>query len=343
MNKSRFYCLVFVDYELFQNIFIFVTNKKMNLLYITKNVEKYINYHSVFKPHEPGDKMIPPEFDYHAPTSVTEAIHLLSELGDDAKILAGGHSLLPMMKLRFAEPAHLIDLNRIPQLRGIKEEGGLIKIGAMTVENEILHSDLLKEKVALLPDAVRWIADPQVRNRGTIGGDIAHGDPANDHPAIAMALDATFLLQGPQGVRSVKAVDFFQGTYMTDMAANEILTEIHIAPLPQNTGCAYIKLKRKTGDWATAAAAVVLQMSQGKVTKVSIGLTNVADTAIRATQAEQLLIGKELTDEVLSQVAAAVSAVCHPADDLRGDAEYKTAMAGEMTKRALLAASAKIS
>ena len=287
--------------------------------------------------------MIPPEFDYHAPTSVSEAITLLNDLGEDAKILAGGHSLLPMMKLRFAEPAHLVDLNRIPQLKGIREEAGLIKIGAMTIENDILDSDLLKEKASLLPKAVQWIADPQVRNRGTIGGDIAHGDPANDHPAIAMALDATFVLQGPQGERKVKAVDFFQGTYMTDMASNEILTEIQFVPLAKNTGCAYEKLKRKTGDWATAAAAVVLQMSQGKVSMVRIGLTNVADTALRATKAEELLIGKELNAETLSQVAAAVTEICNPAEDLRGDAEYKTAMAGEMTKRALLDAASQIS
>ena len=287
--------------------------------------------------------MIPPEFDYHAPTSVSEAITLLNDLGEDAKILAGGHSLLPMMKLRFAEPAHLVDLNRIPQLKGIREEAGLIKIGAMTIENDILDSDLLKEKASLLPKAVQWIADPQVRNRGTIGGDIAHGDPANDHPAIAMALDATFVLHGPQGERKVKAVDFFQGTYMTDMASNEILTEIQFVPLAKNTGCAYEKLKRKTGDWATAAAAVVLQMSQGKVSMVRIGLTNVADTALRATKAEELLIGKELNAETLSLVAAAVTEICNPAEDLRGDAEYKTAMAGEMTKRALLDAASQIS
>lgn len=286
--------------------------------------------------------MIPPDFDYHAPTTVNDAVRLLDELGDDAKLLAGGHSLLPMMKLRFAEPAHLIDLNRIPQLRGIREEGGLIKIGAMTVESEVLNSPLLKDKVPLLPMAVAWIADPQVRNRGTIGGDIAHGDPANDHPAIAMALDATFVLQGPQGERTVQAVNFFQGTYMTDMAANEILTEIQVAPLAKNTGCAYVKLKRKTGDWATAAAAVVLQMSGGKVSMVRIGLTNVADTALRATDAENLLMGKELTEQTLNDVAAAVRNICNPAEDLRGDPEYKTMMAGEMTKRALVQAASQI-
>lgn len=286
--------------------------------------------------------MIPPEFEYHAPTTLNDAVALLNELGDEAKLLAGGHSLLPMMKMRFAEPPHLIDLNRIEQLRGIKESGGVITIGAMTVENEILNSALLKEKACLLPKAVKMIADPQVRNRGTIGGDIAHGDPANDHPAIMMAMDATFVVTGPDGQRSVKAVDFFHGTYMTDLAENEILTEIQIQALTPNTGTAYNKLKRKTGDWATAAAAVVMQMDGDKVSMVRIGLTNVADTAIRAYDAEKLLIGKALSAETLSQVAEAVTAICNPAEDLRGDAEYKTAMAGEMTKRALLDAASQL-
>ena len=287
--------------------------------------------------------MIPPEFEYHAPTTLNDAVALLSQLGDDAKVLAGGHSLLPMMKMRFAEPAHLIDLNKIEQLRGIREEGGLIKIGAMTVENDILDSTLLGQKASLLPKAVKLIADPQVRNRGTIGGDIAHGDPANDHPAIMKAMDATFVLAGPDGERSVKAVDFFHGTYMTDLAENEILAEIQMAPLPAGTGTAYVKLKRKTGDWATAAAAVVLQMDGDTVSMVRIGLTNVADTAIRAYDAEKLLVGKTLSAETLSEMAAAVTAICNPAEDLRGDAEYKTAMAGEMAKRALLDAAADIS
>jgi carbon-monoxide dehydrogenase medium subunit len=286
--------------------------------------------------------MIPPEFEYHAPTTLSDAVALLNELGDDAKVLAGGHSLLPMMKMRFAEPAHLVDLNKIEQLRGIREEDGVIKIGAMTVENDILDSTLLNEKASLLPKAVKLIADPQVRNRGTIGGDIAHGDPANDHPAIMKAMDATFVIAGPNGERSVKAVDFFHGTYMTDMAENEILAEIHLEPLPANTGTSYVKLKRKTGDWATAAAAVVLQMDGDKVGMIRIGLTNVADTALRATEAEALLTGQPLTPEVLAKVVDAVTAICNPAEDLRGDAEYKIAMAGEMTKRAILQAAADI-
>lgn len=284
--------------------------------------------------------MIPPGFDYHAPRSVAEAISLLGSL-PDAKLLAGGHSLLPMMKLRFAQPANLIDLNRIAALRGIREEGGAIVIGAMTVENELIGSALLQAKLPLLPEAAKLIADPQVRNRGTIGGDIAHGDPGNDHPAIAIALDASFTLQGAKGSRQVKAENFFQGTYMTDMAEDEILTEIRIAPFAAKTGYAYEKLKRKTGDWATAAAAVVLRLDGGKVSHVRIALTNVAPMALRAAEAEAALLGQPLTATTIAAAAAKACAVCDPAEDLRGDREYKTAMAGQMVKRAITRAAAR--
>ena len=279
--------------------------------------------------------MIPPGFDYHAPRSVADAIQLLGQLGGDAKLLAGGHSLLPMMKLRFAQPAHLIDLNRIDALRGIREEGATIVIGAMTVENELIASTLLQTRLPLLPEAAKQIADPQVRNRGTIGGDIAHGDPGNDHPAIAMALDATLVLEGPKGKRSVKADGFFHGTYMTDMAEDEILTEIRIPAFAPKTGYAYEKLKRKTGDWATAAAAVVLRMDGGKVSYVRIALTNVAPTALRATDAEAALLGQPLTEATIAIAAAKAMAITDPAEDLRGDRDYKTAMAGQMVQRAL--------
>jgi carbon-monoxide dehydrogenase medium subunit len=282
--------------------------------------------------------VIPPPFEYHAPHSVGDALALLSTLGEDAKLLAGGHSLLPMMKLRFAQPSALIDLNRIPELRGIREERGLIRIGAMTTENELIASKMLQDRVPLLPEAAHVIADPQVRNRGTIGGDIAHGDPANDHPALAMALDATFVLQGPNGERRVKAVDFFLGPYMTALAADEILTAILVAPFAPGTGWAYQKLKRKTGDWATAGAAIVLRMQSGVVAEIRIGLTNVAPTALRARDAEHALSGQPLTDAVLDRAAEAIRQVCDPAEDLRGDAEYKTAMAAEMTRRAIRAA-----
>jgi len=278
--------------------------------------------------------MIPPGFNYHAPSTVADALRLLGEL-EDAKVLAGGHSLLPMMKLRFAEPAHLVDLNRIPALRGIREEDGQIVIGAMTVESALIESSLLQLKVPLLVEAARLIADPQVRNRGTIGGDIAHGDPGNDHPALAIACDASFVLEGPGGRRAVKADAFFFGTYMTALEENEILCEIRIPAFAPHTGYAYEKLKRKTGDWATAGAAVVMRMSQGVVDSVRIGLTNLAPMALRAQAAEQVLIGQPLSEAAIENAVREAVAICDPAEDLRGDRDYKLAMAGEMLRRAL--------
>jgi len=285
--------------------------------------------------------MIPPPFDYHAPASVADALKLLTSLGDEAKLLAGGHSLLPMMKLRFAQPAHLIDLNKIAELQGIREDGGVIVIGAMTRENDLIDSPLLAAKVPLLPEVARQIADPQVRNRGTIGGDIAHGDPANDHPAVAIALDATFVLTGPKGSREVKADAFYHGMYATELAADEILTAIRIKPFAPGTGYAYTKLKRKTGDWATAGAAVVMTMSAGKVASVRIGLTNLGPAALRAREAEAALTGKAPDAAAIAAAAQAAMAICDPAEDLRGNRDYKLAMAGEMLRRALKQAAAR--
>lgn len=285
--------------------------------------------------------MIPGTFDYHAPKTVDEAIRLLGELGDEAKLLAGGHSLLPMMKLRFAQPKHLIDLNRIDQLRGIREQDGTLHIGAMTTENELIASTLLQEKCPLLPEAAHWIADPQVRNCGTIGGDIAHGDPGNDHPAVMMAVDAVFVLRGSGGERQVPAEHFFHGLYYTELAPDELLTEIRIPAVAQGTGSAYAKLKRKTGDFATAAAAVQLQLAGDTCKKINIALTNVAPTALRAKEAESLLTGKPIDDALIEQAAQKAMAVCDPAEDLRGDRDYKIHMAGEMTRRAIRQALAR--
>jgi carbon-monoxide dehydrogenase medium subunit len=286
-------------------------------------------------------QMIPAGFDYHAPRSVAEAIKLLADLGGDAKLLAGGHSLLPMMKLRFAQPAHLVDLNRIDALRGVREEGGTLVIGAMTVENDLIASPVLRAKAPLLPEAAAQIGDPQVRNRGTIGGDIAHGDPGNDHPALAIALDAMLVLEGPKGKRQVKADGFFLGTYMTGMGEDEILTEIRVPAFAPRTGYAYAKLKRKTGDWATAAAAVVLRLDGGKVSHVRIALTNLAPAALRAAGAEAALLGQAVTETSIAAAAKAAMAACDPAEDLRGDRQYKTAMAGHMVKRAIRSAVAR--
>jgi carbon-monoxide dehydrogenase medium subunit len=284
--------------------------------------------------------MIPPVFDYHAPRSVADALRLMGEL-PDAKLLAGGHSLLPMMKLRFAQPANLIDLNRIDSLRGITEEGGTICIGAMTVERNLIDSPLLQARLPLLADAAKMIADPQVRNRGTIGGDIAHGDPGNDHPALSIAIDASFVLEGPKGTRQVMAGAFFHGTYMTDLAEDEILVQIRAPAFAPKTGWAYEKLKRKTGDWATAAAAVVMRLDGGVVSHIRIALTNVAPMALRAADAEAALLGKPLGDAAIDDAAAKAMAICDPAEDLRGDREYKTAMAGQMLRRAIVAAAAR--
>jgi aerobic carbon-monoxide dehydrogenase medium subunit len=279
--------------------------------------------------------MIPGSFEYHAPSSLDEAVKLLSQYADQAKVLAGGHSLLPMMKLRFAEPEHLIDINRISELKGIREDKGTIRIGAMTTENELIASELLKRKCPLIPDAARFIADPQVRNCGTIGGDIAHGDPGNDHPAVMIAVEASFVLRGPKGERVVPADGFFLGTYQTQLEPNEILAEIRVPAVPANTGYAYCKLKRKIGDFATAAAAVQLQLDGRKCKKATIALTNVGPTALKAADAAALLVGVEIDDARIEQAAQKAMAICDPAEDLRGDREYKIHMAGEMTRRAI--------
>lgn len=285
--------------------------------------------------------MIPSTFNYHAPTTLDEAISLLGQFGEEGKVLAGGHSLLPMMKLRFAEPEHLIDLNRIDSLRGIREENGTIHIGAMTTESELIASDLLNKKCPLIPEAAKLIGDPQVRNCGTIGGDIAHGDPGNDHPAIMLVLDASFVLTGPNGTRTVSANGFFIDTYFTQLEEGEILTEIQVPVLSKNTGSAYNKLKRKTGDFATAASAVVIELDGNTCKKINIALTNAAPTAFRATLAEDILTGKEiifgreLDNNLVEQAAQKVIEMCSPAEDPRGDAEYKKHMSAEMTRRSI--------
>lgn len=286
--------------------------------------------------------MIPCPFEYHVPRTLPEAIALLTEHGDAAKLLAGGHSLLPMMKLRFAEPGHLIDLGKLAELKGIAEADNEIRIGAMTTENELIWSELLQTRCPLIVEGARQIADPQVRYRGTLGGDLSHGDPGNDHPALMIALDASFVLLSERGSRVVPADGFFLGTYSTLLEAGEIMTEIRIPVPAAGTGYCYAKLKRKTGDFATAAAAVTLRMTGGSVGDVRIALTNVAQTAIRATDAEQGLRGKPLDQQAIAEAARLAMAACEPVADLRGDVEYKTAMAGEMTRRALSIAYSRV-
>ena len=279
--------------------------------------------------------MIPAAFEYHAPSTIAEATTLLSKLGEDAKVLSGGQSLIPLMKLRLASPAHLVDINAIPGLAGIREADGFLRIGSLTRESDLEESVIVRTRYPLLHDTSKVIADPLVRNLATVGGNLAHGDPANDQPAICIALDATFVLASPKGEREVKADSFFRGTYDIDLKANEILKEIVVAPFAPNTGYAYAKLKRKTGDWATAATAVVLRVEKGSVADVRIALTNVGPAAIRATKAEDALKGKAPNAATIEAAAKAAMAACDPSGDLRGDREYRTAMAGEMTRRAL--------
>ena len=279
--------------------------------------------------------MITAPFDYHLPRSLPEALQLLIDFGDEAKLLAGGHSLLPMMKLRFSEPAHLIDLGKIPELKGVTEVGNEIHIGAMTTEHELLNSALLVKKMPLLVEGVSQIADPQVRYKGTIGGDISHGDPGNDHPALMLALDASFVLRSARGERVVQADGYFLDLYTTQLAPDEILTQIRLPMPAAHSGGSYQKLKRKTGDYATAGAAVQMHTQGGKIDQIRIALTNAAATALRAREAEAALIGKTIDDSSMNQAARLAMSICDPMPDLRGDAAYKTAMCGEMTRRAL--------
>jgi aerobic carbon-monoxide dehydrogenase medium subunit len=279
--------------------------------------------------------VIPGSFAYHRPKSVAEAVGLLADLGEDARALAGGHSLIPMMKLRLATPAHLVDLAGVPDLKGIRADGDDIVIGAMTTQHELSGSELLSSKIPLLRETSLVIADPQVRYVGTLGGNVANGDPGNDMPAVMLCLGATYHVVGKSGERRIAARDFYQGAYFTALEPGEILTAVRI-PLPAaGHGHAYEKLKRKIGDYATAAAAVVLTMSGSTVASCSIGLTNVAETPLWAEGAAKILIGSTLDAATVKQAVAAAEAITSPASDQRGPAHYRTKMAGVMVARAL--------
>ena len=284
--------------------------------------------------------MIPGSFSYHRPASVADAVKLLADLGEDARPLAGGHSLVPMMKLRLATPAHLIDLHGIAALKGISRDGNNLVIGAMTTQHELLVSDDVAKSMPILHEAALLIADPQVRYRGTIGGNVANGDPGNDMPALMMTLGATYRLEGPGGSRDVAAADFYQGAYFTALEPGEILTSVSVPVPAAGHGYAYEKLKRKVGDYATAAAAVVLTMSGGKVATCAIGLTNVHETPLLAADAAKAVIGTSLDAATLKKAAAAAAAIMAPAADARGPVEYRKHVGGIMVTRALQRAAA---
>ncbi|MBV9562280.1 MAG: xanthine dehydrogenase family protein subunit M [Bradyrhizobium sp.] len=285
--------------------------------------------------------MIPGAFEYHRPATVADAVKLLADLGDEARPLAGGHSLVPMMKLRLATPAHLVDLHGVAGLKGIRRDGNVIVIGAMTTQHELLASEDISAALPILHETALLIADPQVRYRGTIGGNVANGDPGNDMPALMMTLGASYRLEGPSGARDVAADEFYQGAYFTALEPGELLTAITVPIPPPGHGYAYEKLKRKVGDYATAAAAVVLTTAGGKVATCAIGLTNLHETPLVAADAAKAVIGTTLDAASLKKAAAAAAAIMSPAADARGPVEYRKHVGGIMVTRALQRAAAR--
>ena len=287
--------------------------------------------------------MIPGSFEYHRPKSVAEAVAMLADLGQEARALAGGHSLIPMMKLRLATPEHLVDLAEVADLKGIRAEGGDIAIGAMTTQHELIASDLVAARLPIIREAALQIADPQVRYVGTIGGNVANGDPGNDLPAVMMCLGAAYQVAGRGGNRRIAAREFYQGAYFTALEPGEIVTGVRVPAPPPQHGYAYEKLKRKIGDYATAAAAVIITMTGDRVSSCSIGLTNVAETPLWAEEAARVTVGSSLDAATVKRAIAAAEAITAPASDNRGPASYRTKMAGVMVSRALARARARAS
>jgi aerobic carbon-monoxide dehydrogenase medium subunit len=282
--------------------------------------------------------MIPAPFDYHRPRSVDETLALLAQHGEDARVVAGGHSLIPMMKLRLARPAHLLDLRDLDELRGIGSEADALVIGAMTTQHEMIGSALLAAKCPIIRETSLQIGDPQVRYCGTLGGNVANGDPGNDMPAVMMALDATYRVKGPQRERDLSAREFYRGIYSTALGEGEILVSVRVPTPPAGHGWAYEKQKRKTGDYATAAAAVVLRMSGGACASAAIALTNVADTPLFAKVAGDAVVGTGLDEAAISEAVRHACAIASPSADGRGPADFRTHIAGVMVRRALMRA-----
>jgi len=285
--------------------------------------------------------MIPASFEYFSPKTLAEAIALLQQHGSDAKILAGGQSLIPLMKLRMASPKRLIDLNRVNGLSYIKESDGFLTIGALTRESEIDGSELIHKKYPILADTAAVIGDPLVRNMATVGGNLAHADPANDHPATMLALGTEVVATGPKGARKIPIGEFFTDLFTTSLKPDEILTEIRIPIPPARSGGAYLKVERKVGDFAAAAVAVQITLDGNNVKKVGIGLTNVGPTPIKASRAEKALQGKPAEQKNIEEAARIASEEAQPVDDLRGSADYKRSLVRVLTVRALQKAIAR--
>jgi aerobic carbon-monoxide dehydrogenase medium subunit len=286
--------------------------------------------------------MIPGEFNYFAPSTVQEAISLLVEHGSGAKILAGGQSLIPAMRFRLSVPETIIDINNLIDLQYVHEEDGHLVIGAMTRESSLEESDAVQRGYPMLADSARLIGDPIVRNMATVGGNIAHADPANDHPAVMLAYNAQVVAVGPNGTRTIAIDDFFVGLFENALNENELLVEIRIPTPAANSSGAYVKMERKVGDYAISAVAIHLTLDGDICTAARIALTNVNPVPVRAHAAEQALIGKRLTDDVIEVAGQAAASDCEPSPDLRGSVEYKRDLTRILTKRAIRAALERI-
>jgi carbon-monoxide dehydrogenase medium subunit len=285
---------------------------------------------------------VPAAFEYHSATSVDEAISLLQQYGDDAKLLAGGQSLIPTMKLRLAQPAHLIDLGRVSSLSYIREEDGTIAVGAMTPYRQIETSAVLASNFAILSEGTSVIGDPAVRNRGTIGGSAAHSDPSADMPGIVLALKADLVVQGPNGTRTIKADDFFLGTFETALQPDEVLTELRFAKPAAHTGSAYMKLENKASHYAVAGCAAVITLDgAGVCTSASVVITGAASKATRASAVEAALVGKTLDEATIAEAASHASEGLDLIEDIHGSKAYRAQMAQVMAKRAVASAASR--
>jgi len=282
---------------------------------------------------------VPAAFDYHRAATVDEAIALLQQYGDEAKLLAGGHSLIPAMKLRLSQPEHLIDIGRLQGLSYIRVDGGVVAIGALTTYTQIEHSDVLRQQLPILPECASVIADQQVRNRGTLGGSVAHSDPASDMPGVVLALKGELVAQGPKGTRTIKADDFFIGTFTTALEPDEILTELRFAIPAPRTGSAYEKLANKASHYAVAGCAAVVTLdNDGTCTSASIAITGAGLQTTRASAVEAALVGKKLDAAAATEAASHADEGLDLVEDIHGSKEYRRQMTAVITRRAILRA-----
>jgi carbon-monoxide dehydrogenase medium subunit len=285
--------------------------------------------------------MFPAAFDYRAPVTLDEALGLLAQRGDDAKVMAGGQSLIPLLRLRFAQPALVIDIGRLPSMAEIKRDDGHVRIGALVRHVDVERSKELAKLLPLMVEAVHWIADPLVRNRGTVVGSVCHADPQGDWGSIMLALNAEVVAQSAKGERVIPIDGFFEGPFTTTLRPDEVVTAIRI-PLPSgHAGGSYHKLERKVGDFATVAVSVQVELDGRKVKKAGIGLTSVSATNIKAKKAEQALVGRELTDDVIAEAGRLAAEAAEPKDDIRGTAAYKKDVVRVFMQRGLKAALAR--